>query len=90
MPKPIQRNPEKNQLVKDTRWFGFEEIAAAIETGHMLDDIPNPSKGFPHQRIFVVELKGYAVGVPYVEEEDYIFLKTAYRDRRLNKIYLKE
>lgn len=90
MTKPILWSDEKNQLLKDARGFGFEDIVAAIETGHILADLPNPSKGFPHQRMFVVELNGYAVGVPYVEDEEKIFLKTAYRNRRLNKMYLKE
>ena len=90
MIKPILWSAEKNQLLKDTRGFGFEDIAAAIETGHLLNDVPNPAKGFPHQRMFVVELGGYAVGVPYVEDPEKIFLKTAYRNRRLNKIYLKD
>ena len=90
MTKPIRWSAEKNEQLKMDRGFGFEEIVATIETKGLLADIPNLSKGYPHQRMLVVDLNGYAVGVPYAEDEDKIFLKIAYRNRRLNKAYLKE
>jgi len=90
MLKPIQWNPEKNQLLKDTRGFGFEEVAAAMETGGLLDDRPHPNEAYSHQGIYFVAISGYVMMVPYVEEEDYIFLKTAYPSRKATKHYLKQ
>ena len=35
------------------------------------------------------KLKGYIWIVPYVEEKDYIFLKTLYPSRKFTKLYKK-
>jgi len=37
----------------------------------------------------VVNMADYAVSVPYVEEAEYVFLKTAFYSRRANRNYLK-
>ncbi len=42
-------------------------------------------KRYPHQFIFVVELDGYVCYVPFVENEDEIFLKTIIPSRKLEK-----
>jgi hypothetical protein len=83
---------EKNdQLRADSdRRVCFEDIVAAIESGGLLDDIEHPNKiKYPLQRIFVVQLSGYAYAVPYVRSRDgSCFLKTAYPSRDLNRLYL--
>ncbi|MFZ2102962.1 MAG: hypothetical protein WAU86_20600 [Oricola sp.] len=80
----------KNGLLKNK--FGgspcFEDIVAAIEGGGLLDDIEHPNvEDYPHQRMLVVAFDGYVYAVPYVENEDGIFLKTIYPSRRLKAIY---
>ena len=82
-------NPEKNELLKRERGFGFEDVVEAIDSGALLDDLPNPSGRYPDQRLYAVNLDGYAIIVPYVEEEDYVFLKTTFPSRRATKKYLK-
>ncbi|MCB2262342.1 MAG: hypothetical protein LGR52_05290 [Candidatus Thiosymbion ectosymbiont of Robbea hypermnestra] len=42
----------------------------------------------PTKRILVLEIKGYAYVVPYVESEDTIFLKTVFPSRKHTAIYL--
>jgi hypothetical protein len=51
----------------------------------------HPSLKHPLQRLYVVELNGYAYALPYVlkEEKNEIFLKTIYPSRALTRIYLK-
>lgn len=81
-------NREKNEKLFHERGLQFEIIVAAIEQGFLLDDIENPSVNFPHQRALVVAVDGYAVVVPYVEQNDVLFLKTAFPSRRATRLYL--
>jgi len=89
MSKPYLWNPEKNELLKQQRSFGFEDIVEAIDSGGLLDDLAHPGDRYSNQRLLVVNLSGYAVTVPYVEEEDYVFLKTAFSNRMSNRKYLR-
>ena len=45
---------------------------------------------YPHQRVFIVDIGDYAYYVPFVENEDEIFLKTIVASRRMTKRYLGE
>lgn len=58
-------SPEKNQLLMRERGISFEEIVFHIERGDVLDlqDHPNQEK-YPGQRIFIVDVEGYAYVVP--------------------------
>ncbi len=87
----IKFNEEKNQLLKATRGISFEDVQDAIEKDNLLADITHPSQKHPHQRIYVVEIKGYIYAVPYVinPEKKEIFLKTIYPSRILTKQYKK-
>ena len=82
---------EKNRELKSAaeRNVCFEDIAAAIDSGGLLDEIEHPNaEKFPHQRILVVRVNDYVYGVPCVADCDGLFLKTAYPSRRLNKLYM--
>lgn len=83
-------NSEKNKLIRHTRGIDFEEVVAAVERGDLLADIENPGDRFPHQRILVVAIDGYAIVVPYVEDAEGLFLKTAYPSRKLTRLLLDE
>ncbi len=81
---------EKNRELKSAkaRNVCFEDIAAAIDSGGLLDEIAHPNADkYPHQRILVVRVHGYLYGVPCVTTVDGLFLKTAYPSRRLKKLY---
>jgi uncharacterized DUF497 family protein len=79
---------EKNSLLKQTRGIGFEDIVEAIDTGGLLDvyDHPNQDK-YPSQKIFVVSAFGYIYLVPYIKDNDKIFLKTIIASRKANKLH---
>jgi len=87
----IKFNQEKNQLLKAIRGISFEEIRDAIEGGHLLANIAHPSKEYPHQRMYVVQIEQYAYAVPYVMDHSKreVFFKTAYPSRALTKAYIK-
>jgi hypothetical protein len=48
---------------------------------------PNPDK-YPHQKMFILEIEGYAYVVPFVEDNEKVFLKTAYKSRLATRTYL--
>ena len=87
--KPFRWNHDKNEALKIERSISFEEIVLAIEANGLLDELrhPNPEK-YPNQSVFVVALDGYVYLVPYVEEPDYFFLKTAISSRKATRDYL--
>lgn len=83
--KLIEWNEEKNKQLQIERNLSFEAVVIAIEQGKLIDIVPNPSKRHPHQNVFVVEIDDYLVLVPFVEDEEKIFLKTAFRSRKVMK-----
>ncbi|HGG59987.1 MAG TPA: toxin [Gammaproteobacteria bacterium] len=89
--KRLVWNAEKALLLRNNSARGnvsFEECVIAIESNKILDDIENPSRNHPNQRLFVLEIDGYAYAVPYVESEKELFLKTVFPSRKLTALYL--
>ncbi len=79
----------KNEILLRERDICFEDVVLAIENAQVLGDEPHPNqKDYAHQRILIVEIEGYACVVPYVEEDERLFLKTIYRSRIYQKKYL--
>jgi hypothetical protein len=89
--KPFRWSAEKNEALKAERGVSFENVVVAIEVGGLLDILahPNPAK-YPRQRILVVTADNYAYLVPFVEDEDYFFLKTIIPSRKATRDYLNE
>lgn len=55
----------------------------------MLDTIEHPNhQQYPGQKIFIVNVEGYACLVPFVEDDEMIFLKTIIPSRKMTKQYL--
>lgn len=88
--KPFRWNHEKNELLKKDRSISFEEIVLAIEADGLLDELRHPNQDkYPTQSILVVVLDGYVYLVPFVEEENYLFLKTVIPSRKATRDYLQ-
>ena len=81
----------KNAKLRADRGIGFEDIVFHIERGDLLDILehPNPNR-YAGQRIFVVQRDDYVYLVPYVEDEDTVFLKTIIPSRKATHQYLGE
>ena len=87
--KPFASNEEKNQQLKAERGITFEEVVAAIASGATLDIVEHPNQErFPHQHIFIVQMRAYAWLAPFVEDDEKIFLKTIIPSRKATKKYL--
>jgi uncharacterized DUF497 family protein len=82
---------EKNAKLRKERGIGFEDIVFHIERGDLLDILehPNPDR-YAGQRIFVVQRNDYVYLVPFVEDEQTVFLKTIIPSRKATKQYLGE
>ncbi len=83
--KPIKWDEDKNKQLQKERNLSFEAVVVAIEQGNLVDIVPNPSSHHLHQNIFIVEIDNYLVLVPFVEDEEKVFLKTAFRSRKVMK-----
>ncbi len=82
-------NDDKNELLKDERGVSFEAIIYHITHGGLLDTIEHPNpKVYPGQRVFIVNVEGYACLVPFVEDDKTIFLKTIIPSRKVTRKYL--
>ena len=76
---------DKNEWLIAERGISFEELAQAIYSGALLDDIEHPWK--EHQRILLVWCQDYVWAVPYVKQKEGVFLKTAFKSRKYNRRY---
>jgi uncharacterized DUF497 family protein len=79
----------KNEKLKKERNISFEEIVLHIMQGGLLDIIEHPNRlKYPDQKIFIVRVIDYVYLVPYVEDEERVFLKTIIPSRKMTKKYL--
>lgn len=89
--KLINWNTEKSLMLKESRGISFEDIVFYIEKGDILDDYEHPNqRKYAGQRIMVICIDNYAYLVPYLENEDEIFLKTIIPSRKATETYLGE
>ncbi len=87
--KTFDWSREKNAWLRTERGLTFEQGVFQVSRGGLLDVLEHPDpKAYPGQRLMVVEIEGYAHVVPFVEEEDTIFLKTVFPSRKMTKRYL--
>ena len=81
----------KNAKLRADRDIRFEDVVFHIERRDLLDVLqhPHPDR-YPGQRIFVVRRDEYVYLVPFVEDEQTVYLKTIIPSRKATKLYLRE
>lgn len=83
-------NEEKNRWLKKERNISFEIIVSCLHEGKMLDKIAHTnSEKYPNQSIFIIEYENYAYLVPFVEDEEKVFLKTIIPSRKATEKYIR-
>ncbi|RLA69414.1 MAG: toxin [Epsilonproteobacteria bacterium] len=80
-------NEDKNNLLKKKRQISFEDVLFSLKNEKLLDVIPSPTH--ENQECFVININDYIYIVPFVINEEIIFLKTIYPSRKHTKYYLK-
>ena len=78
---------EKNKLLKDARDISFEDVVLSLSAGKLLDKIKSPTHA--NKECYVLEINDYVYIVPFVQDDEKIFLKTIYPSRKHTKYYLK-
>jgi uncharacterized DUF497 family protein len=82
---------EKNELLKTTRGVCFEQVVLLMEKGEILDTIENPNQEkYSGQKIAVLMIDTYVYLVPYLENNEEIFLKTIIPSRKATNKYVRE
>lgn len=82
-------NDEKNELLKKLRGVSFEQVVLAIVSGDLIDRVKHSnSEKYPNQRVFLVKIEDYIYSVPYVEDDEKMFLKTIIPNSKATKKYL--
>jgi hypothetical protein len=76
--------------LKTSRGICFEQVVLLMERGEVLDTIEHPNQEkYPGQKIAVVMIDTYAYLVPYVEDNEEIFLKTIIPSRKATNKYMR-
>jgi uncharacterized DUF497 family protein len=84
-------NNEKNEDLIKQRGISFEEVVFSIMHDGLLDVIEHPNKSkYPDQNIFIVNIDEYVFLVPFIEDDEIIFLKTIVPSRKMTKKYLED
>ena len=84
-------NSEKNERLINERDISFEDIVVHIHLGNEVDIYDHPDQErYPGQKISVVIVEDYAFLVPFIENDEEIFLKTIIPGRKATKQYLGE
>ncbi|PIQ72048.1 toxin [Candidatus Roizmanbacteria bacterium CG02_land_8_20_14_3_00_36_15] len=89
--KELRFSEVKDKELRKRRGIGFREIVIEIEAERNLIDVidhPNKKK-YPKQRMFLVKINNYIYILPFIEETEFIFLKTVYKSRKYTKKYEK-
>ena len=88
--KRVEWNLEKDEWIKQKRGIGFNDVIKAIQEGGLLDlrDHPNQIE-YSGQMEFVVLIGDYVYVVPFVEDDEKLFLKTVFPSRKERKRYLR-
>jgi uncharacterized DUF497 family protein len=89
--KPFDWDRQKSTLLRSSRGIGFEEVVNNINEGHILAVIEHPNKQkYPNQKIYIIDFDDYIYCIPFIEDNEKIFLKTIYPSRKYTNKFLKE
>jgi len=82
-------NLRKNEELKAQRKISFEDIVFSISRDGLMGILQHTDqKRYPGQKIFIVNVDDYAYIVPFIEDENTIFLKTIIPSRKMTRKYL--
>ena len=87
--KVIRWNHAKNAQLSRERGVSFEMILVSLVEGGLLDNLVHPnSERYKNERIMVVRIVNYVYLVPYIENDEELFLKTIIPSRKATKQYI--
>ena len=80
---------DKNEQLKKERGISFEQIEFLILNDCILDILEHPNKSkYGDQRLYVINVGGYAYIAPFEDRKGVRFLKTIFPSRKYTQKYL--
>lgn len=90
-PKLIYWDKIKDSRLRIERGIGFGLIAEKLGRDAYLAVVDHWNQTLhPGQRVFVVDVEGYAHYVPFAESPASVFLKTIFPSRKAARVYLRD
>lgn len=86
--KNLVWDEKKNERLKKERGIGFEQAILAIIGDGFIKVEKNLSSNHANQYVYVLNINNYGYLVPFVEDNDRIFLKTIIPSRKATKKYI--
>jgi len=81
---------DKNEWLLAQRNVTFEEVVYWIMRGGLLDILEHPNtKMYPNQQLFIVNIDDYAYIVPFIEDNERVYLKTIIPSRKMTRKYMR-
>jgi uncharacterized DUF497 family protein len=78
----------KNAQLKTQRGVSYEDVFLAISENRLLDILPHHNSAkYPNQKLFIVQIRHYVYYVPFIEDEQSIFMKNIISSRKYQKLY---
>ena len=88
--KVFRWDNEKNEWLKKNRGVSFKQVVILMEREDVLETIEHPNQNkYPGQKIATVMIDDYAYLIPYMQENDEIFLKTIIPSRKATNKYVR-
>ena len=88
--KRFNWNDEKNMKLIEERGVSFERVVILISRGKILYIAFHPyQEKYPGQSIFILDIDDYCYLVPFVEDDNEVFLKTIIPSRKATRKYLE-
>ena len=83
-------NPAKDEWLRRNRGLSFYHVVHYLQHGGFLADIPHPNQvRHPEERLYIINIEGYAYEVPFYRIGDIETLMTAYPSRKYTREHLR-
>ena len=80
----------KNEWLRRNRGLSFDDVVYHLQHGGFLADILHPNQvQHPEERLYIINIGGYAYEVPFYRVDDVEILMTVYPSRKYTRQYLR-
>ncbi|WP_373026353.1 toxin [Sulfurimonas sp.] len=74
--------------MKKDRDVCFEDVLLSLQSGKLLDIVPHYNLDkYPNQKLFIIVIRDYTYYIPFIEDDEKIFLKNIIPSRKYHKNY---
>jgi len=74
-------------VLKTQRGVCFEDVLLSLENGNLLDIVSHFNlEKYPNQKLLILDIQDYTYYVPFVEDDEKVFLKNIIPSRKYHKM----